>query len=75
MASLREAIDAGFSNVELLRTDQDLENLRARPDFQKLLADTRQRMQEQMQAEVAGNWRRIGPSNSLSRCSISRARR
>ena len=54
MASLREAIDAGFSNVELLRTDQDLENLRARPDFQKLLADTRQRMQEQMQAEVRG---------------------
>jgi hypothetical protein len=39
MAWLRKAVAAGFQNVDLMKTDRDLDALRDREDFQKLLAD------------------------------------
>jgi hypothetical protein len=36
---LQRAIDAGFRQVEILKTDSDLDNLRTDPRFQELLAD------------------------------------
>jgi hypothetical protein len=34
---LQQAVDAGFRDVDLLKTDKDLDALRDRPDFKKLL--------------------------------------
>jgi serine/threonine protein kinase len=34
---LQQAVDAGFQNVELIKKDSDLDALRDRPDFKKLL--------------------------------------
>jgi hypothetical protein len=39
MSSLRRAIAAGFQNLHSLGTDTDLDALRSRPDFQKLVKD------------------------------------
>ncbi len=39
MALLRRAADAGFHNVDRMRRDPDLDPLRARPDFQAMMAD------------------------------------
>ncbi|MFO0878302.1 MAG: serine/threonine-protein kinase [Gemmataceae bacterium] len=39
MKMLHEAIARGFQNLKLLRTDTDLDSLRERPDFKKVLAD------------------------------------
>jgi hypothetical protein len=36
---LRKAIAAGFKEVERLKQDKDLDALREREDFQKLLAE------------------------------------
>jgi serine/threonine protein kinase/tetratricopeptide (TPR) repeat protein len=40
---LREAVAKGFLNVQLMRTDHDLDGLRSRKDFKKLLAEMEQR--------------------------------
>jgi hypothetical protein len=34
---LQQALDAGFQDVELIKKDRDLDALRDRPDFKKLL--------------------------------------
>jgi serine/threonine protein kinase/tetratricopeptide (TPR) repeat protein len=39
MAWLKQAVAAGYSDVENLKTDKDLDFLRDRQDFQRLLAD------------------------------------
>ncbi len=39
LVALREALKAGFSNAENLKTDSDLESLRSNPEFQKLLEE------------------------------------
>jgi hypothetical protein len=39
LALLRRAADAGFGNVYWMRRDPDLDPLRARPDFQAMMAD------------------------------------
>jgi tetratricopeptide (TPR) repeat protein len=39
MAWLRKAVAAGFKNVDHLKKDKDLDSLRDREDFKKLLAD------------------------------------
>src|SRR5262249_13822196 len=39
MAALRQALDAGFSDVAELRAGHELDSLRARPDFRALLMD------------------------------------
>jgi tetratricopeptide (TPR) repeat protein len=39
MALLRRAADAGFGNVYWMRRDPDLDPLRARPNFQAMMAD------------------------------------
>jgi serine/threonine protein kinase/tetratricopeptide (TPR) repeat protein len=39
MAWLKQAIAAGFTNVALIKTDKDLDALRDREDFKKLLAE------------------------------------
>jgi tetratricopeptide (TPR) repeat protein len=39
MEFLRQAIAAGWLNPEVLKTDPDMESLKARDDFRKLLAD------------------------------------
>jgi hypothetical protein len=39
MTTLRRAVAAGFENLNDLRTDTDLDALRTRPDFQKLLKE------------------------------------
>ena len=39
MAWLKQAVAAGYSNVENMKTDKDLDFLRDRTDFQRLLAD------------------------------------
>jgi thiol-disulfide isomerase/thioredoxin len=39
IVALREALKAGFSNAENLKTDADFESLRANPEFQKLLEE------------------------------------
>lgn len=52
MTSLRAAVDAGFSNLEMLAKDLDLGVLRDKPDFQQLVADARQRVLTQLRQEV-----------------------
>lgn len=39
VALLRQALAAGYKDVQELKTDSDLDPLRARPDFKNLLAD------------------------------------
>jgi tetratricopeptide (TPR) repeat protein len=39
MAALRRAIAAGYRNIELLRTNNDLDTLRSRADFRKLVKE------------------------------------
>ena len=39
MAVLRRAVDAGYRNLLWMRRDPDLDPLRARPDFQRLMMD------------------------------------
>jgi hypothetical protein len=39
MAALRRSVNAGFLDIEKLRSDPDLDALRSRPDFQMLLLD------------------------------------
>jgi eukaryotic-like serine/threonine-protein kinase len=39
MAWMRQAIAAGYKKVAMLKTDADLDALRDRPDFRKLIAD------------------------------------
>jgi serine/threonine protein kinase len=39
MATLRQAVQNGYKDVDHMRTDKDLDPLRARPDFQKLLTE------------------------------------
>ena len=39
MAWLKQAVTAGFSNLDHMKADKDLESLRDRRDFQQLLAD------------------------------------
>ena len=39
IAWLRKAIAAGYTNVDHMKTDRDLDALRDRADFKKLLAD------------------------------------
>jgi tetratricopeptide (TPR) repeat protein len=39
MATLRRAIAAGYRDVANMRQDSDIDSLRKRPDFQKLMAD------------------------------------
>jgi tetratricopeptide (TPR) repeat protein len=39
VASLRMALDRGYRNPGLIRTDPDLDSLRSRPDFQLLMMD------------------------------------
>jgi serine/threonine protein kinase len=43
MAWLRQAIAAGYDNVELMKKDTDLDALRDREDFQRLLAEQEHR--------------------------------
>ena len=38
MTWLKQAVAAGFKNVTHMRNDEDLDNLRGRQDFQKLIA-------------------------------------
>jgi len=37
MSMLQQAVDAGFRDVEMIKKDSDLDALRDRPDFKKLL--------------------------------------
>jgi hypothetical protein len=39
MAWLQQAVAAGYKKVEMLRKDSDLDAIRDRADFQKLIAD------------------------------------
>ena len=39
MAWLKQALAAGYKDAKLMKTDKDLDALRDRKDFQKLLAD------------------------------------
>jgi TolB-like protein/cytochrome c-type biogenesis protein CcmH/NrfG len=39
LAMLERGVAAGFSNIEILRTDPDLDPLRAMPEFEKLLRE------------------------------------
>ena len=39
MAWLKQAVAAGYNDAEHMKTDADLDALRDREDFQKLLAD------------------------------------
>src|SRR5262249_17534106 len=39
MTALRRAIALGFRDADLMRSDRDLDALRSRPDFQKMLMD------------------------------------
>jgi hypothetical protein len=39
MSALQQATRAGFHNVEHMKKDKDLDPLRSRDDFKKLLAD------------------------------------
>jgi tetratricopeptide (TPR) repeat protein len=39
LAALRNAVAAGYNDAEELRTEKDVDSLRQREDFQKLLAD------------------------------------
>ena len=39
MALLREAVKHGYKNIAHMRKDNDLDPLRGRDDFRKLLAD------------------------------------
>jgi hypothetical protein len=39
MKTLRHALAKGFADVQLLRTDHDLDALRSRDDFKKLLVE------------------------------------
>ena len=43
MASLREALDAGFNQRELFDTDEDLKSLRELPEFKELKESTRKK--------------------------------
>jgi hypothetical protein len=38
MAWLKQAVAAGYSNIENMKTDKDLDSLRERMDFRRLLA-------------------------------------
>jgi hypothetical protein len=46
MNTLRRAADAGLQFVQGMRTDTDLEALRQRPDFQKLLKEMEARAKD-----------------------------
>jgi serine/threonine protein kinase len=39
MAALRQAIEGGYRDVQTILSDNDLDSLRSRPDFQQLIAD------------------------------------
>jgi hypothetical protein len=39
MTFLKQAVDAGYKKIANLKEDKDLDSLRNRPDFRKLLAD------------------------------------
>jgi hypothetical protein len=43
MDVLRQAVANGFGNVPLIQTDHDLDSLRSRDDFKKLLAELEQK--------------------------------
>jgi serine/threonine protein kinase/tetratricopeptide (TPR) repeat protein len=43
---LREAVAKGFGNVPLMQTDHDLDSLRSRDDFKKLLAELEQKLKK-----------------------------
>jgi tetratricopeptide (TPR) repeat protein/aminoglycoside phosphotransferase (APT) family kinase protein len=45
LATLRRAIAAGYRNLDWMRRDTDLDPLRKRPDFQKMLADLEKDLQ------------------------------
>jgi len=47
MAWLKQAVAAGYNNVENMKTDKDLQALRDRKDFQRLLADLAASKQQQ----------------------------
>jgi hypothetical protein len=39
MVALRQAIEGGYRDVHTILSDNDLDSLRSRPDFQQLIAD------------------------------------
>lgn len=43
MALLRQAVAKGYKDAAHLKKDKDLDPLRSRPDFQKLLAELEQK--------------------------------
>lgn len=43
LGSLRQAIDLGYDDLELLRTDRDLDNLRGRAAFTRMLEELENR--------------------------------
>jgi hypothetical protein len=51
MAALRQAVQNGYKDVGHLKQDKDLDSVRSRPDFQKLLK------------ELEGNVERDGQRN------------
>ena len=44
MGCLRKAIDAGYNDLKLLKTDKDLDSLRNRDDFRALVTRLEQRI-------------------------------
>ena len=47
MAWLKQAVAAGYKNVEHMRKDKDLDALRDRDDFRQLLAELEPKAEEQ----------------------------
>ena len=43
LATLRQAVQNGYKDAAHMKKDTDLDPLRSRPDFQKLLADLEQK--------------------------------
>ena len=59
---LRQAIDGGFLNLDILRSDTDLDPIRDRPDFQDLIkkASRKRTIGNELRAEMCAK----NPSSS-----------
>ncbi len=53
MTWLKQAIAAGYNNVELITKDSDLDALRDRADFQKLLLDLKTKLQKRADKDMS----------------------
>jgi tetratricopeptide (TPR) repeat protein len=73
MGALSQAVKAGYANAAWLSRDPDLQPLRSRQDFQKLLADVRERALRAATAERALQEKKVAtdPKNTQLRADLA----